>query len=72
VGEQPGSSGTYDLSGGSLSTAIVTIGQSGSGAFTQTGGTHSPAAVMRTFETKLKGIAQPVTLYVVEGMGGEA
>jgi adenylate cyclase len=29
-------------------------------------------AVSRTFETKLKGIAHPVTLYVVESMGGEA
>jgi adenylate cyclase len=29
-------------------------------------------AVMRTFETKLKGIAQPVTLYVLEAVGGEA
>jgi adenylate cyclase len=29
-------------------------------------------AVKRTFETMLKGIAHPVTLYVVESMGGEA
>jgi len=29
-------------------------------------------AVSRTFETPLKGIAHPVTLYVVESMGGEA
>jgi adenylate cyclase len=29
-------------------------------------------AVSRTFQAKLKGIAHPVTLYVVEGMGGEA
>jgi adenylate cyclase len=29
-------------------------------------------AVSRTFETKLKGIAHPVTLYVVKSMGGEA
>jgi adenylate cyclase len=29
-------------------------------------------AVSRTFETKLKGIAHPVTLYVVESMGAEA
>jgi class 3 adenylate cyclase len=29
-------------------------------------------AVSRTFETKLKGIAHPVTLYVVESIGGEA
>ena len=28
-------------------------------------------AVKRTFETMLKGIAQPVTLYVVESMGEE-
>ncbi len=34
---------------------------------------HSPEtlAVSRTFETTLKGIAQPVTLYVVEGMKEE-
>ncbi len=29
-------------------------------------------AVKRTFEAALKGIAQPVTLYVVEGMKEEA
>jgi len=28
-------------------------------------------AVKRTFQTTLKGIAHPVTLYVVEGMRGE-
>jgi len=34
--------------------------------------TDETLAVSRTFETKLKGIARPVTLYVVENMGGEA
>jgi adenylate cyclase len=32
---------------------------------------ESMVAVKRTFETTLKGIAHPVTLYVVESMKGE-
>jgi autotransporter-associated beta strand protein len=42
LGNNPGSSGTYNLSGGGLlSGATEYVGYSGSGSFTQTGGTHS-------------------------------
>ena len=41
LGNQSGSSGVYNLSGGSLSIGSGIIGSSGSGLFNQTGGTHT-------------------------------
>ncbi len=41
LGYNAGSSGSYNLSGGSLAAANIYAGFSGSGAFTQTGGTNS-------------------------------
>ena len=46
LGNLGGGSGTYNLSGGSLSTSSVVIGNSGPGSFTQTGGTHSVSSEM--------------------------
>lgn len=42
LGYEPGSNGTYDLSGtGQLSTNSEYIGENGTGSFTQTGGIHT-------------------------------
>lgn len=41
LGYNPGSSGTYNLSGGSLSTNSAIIGNGGTGTFIQTGGTNT-------------------------------
>ena len=42
LGTNPGASGTYSLSGGSLTVSDNEfVGNSGSGAFTQSGGTHT-------------------------------
>lgn len=38
LGYQPGSSGSYNLTGGTLRTGQLTVGVSGSGSFTQSGG----------------------------------
>lgn len=46
LGFNPGSSGTYSLSTGSLSAGTEYVGYSGSGAFTQTGGTHSVGSTL--------------------------
>ena len=42
-GNQATGSGTYDLSGGSLSVGFEYIGNAGTGSFTQSGGTHTVA-----------------------------
>lgn len=41
LGFNPGSSGTYSLTGGVLASASQYVGYSGTGAFTQSGGTNS-------------------------------
>ena len=41
LGNLGGASGTYTLSGGSLSADSVVVGSEGPGSFVQTGGTHS-------------------------------
>lgn len=46
LGENAGSSGAYSLSGGTLGVEYVAIGYSGSGNFTQTGGTHNDLALV--------------------------
>lgn len=40
LGQNPGSSGTYTLSGGTLSTQATFVGNLGTGVFTQTDGLH--------------------------------
>jgi hypothetical protein len=53
LGRNAGSSGTYDLRGGSLSVGLggagydESIGYSGTGAFTQSGGTHSVGGILK-------------------------
>jgi len=44
LGYKSGSSGTYNLSGGSLSINSAIIGNGGTGTFIQTGGTNTGAA----------------------------
>ncbi|MHB9072264.1 MAG: autotransporter domain-containing protein [Desulfobaccales bacterium] len=47
LGQNAGASGTYDLSGGSLSVGgNAYIGYSGTGTFTQTGGTHTVTGIL--------------------------
>ena len=46
LGNAPGASGTYSLSGGSLSAAKEILGYSGSGSFTQSGGTHAVGGIL--------------------------
>ena len=41
LGYNPGSNGTYNLIGGSLSAQSIYVGYSGAGAFTQSGGTNA-------------------------------
>ena len=41
LGNNTASSGSYNLSGGSLATSELIVGSAGSGAFTQSGGTNS-------------------------------
>jgi hypothetical protein len=45
IGAAPGASGTYNLTGGTLVTPLLTKGPGGGGAFNFTGGTLSAAAV---------------------------
>ncbi len=42
IGNNSGSGGTYNLSGGSLTAATEEIGNLGTGIFNQSGGTHTP------------------------------
>ncbi|MGA9753682.1 MAG: autotransporter domain-containing protein [Desulfobaccales bacterium] len=47
LGQNAGASGSYNLSGGSLSVAgNEYVGYSGTGAFTQTGGTHTVTGIL--------------------------
>ena len=41
LGYNPGSNGTYNLIGGSLSAQSIYVGYSGTGAFSQSGGTNA-------------------------------
>ena len=41
LGNAPGTSGSYNFSGGSLSAATEILGYAGTGSFTQSGGTNS-------------------------------
>ncbi|MCK4343395.1 MAG: hypothetical protein KAY37_16910 [Phycisphaerae bacterium] len=43
IGNLPGSSGAYELSGGELSAGTENVGRGGTGTFTQTGGTNTVA-----------------------------
>ncbi len=45
LGDQAGSSGTYNLGGGYFSNQGVNVRYSGTGSFTQSGGTHSVAGI---------------------------
>ena len=46
LGNNTASSGSYNLSGGSLATSELIVGSDGSGAFTQSGGTNSGTATL--------------------------
>ncbi len=46
LGYSSSSSGTYNLSAGSLSAPTETLGYSGSGSFTQSGGAHAVAGIL--------------------------
>jgi autotransporter-associated beta strand protein len=45
IGYSLGASGSYNLSGGSLSAGFEWIGESGTGTFTQSGGTHNAGQI---------------------------
>ena len=45
IGAASGANGTYNLTGGSLSAAIEYVGNSGTGIFNQSGGTHTVSSL---------------------------
>lgn len=80
VGGDPGITGTYQMSGGTLSTQTVRVGVYGTGTFTQTGGTHSNAVEVQvaanpgsqgTYELKGGTLAAPQITVFGGGTGGD-
>jgi hypothetical protein len=65
LGAQSGSSGTYNLEGGTLSANNEIVGSAGSGAFTQTGGSNSI-----TLQLTLGGNSSVANYYVLNPASG--